>query len=327
MTATPQNSPDNQEIDLSQLSKRIGNFFENTATQIFKVFLFFKRNIIWVGILFVIGAGLGYYLDKTTKLYKNEMIVLPNFGSNEYLYSKIDLINSKLEEGDTLFLKEVVGIQQPQKIFSIEITPITDVYKFIDNNPQNFELIKLMAEEGDIKKIVTESLTSRNYPFHKITFITDGITSNEKTVQPLLNYLNNSEYYKALQKEFVNNVRLKLVENDSIISQIDNFLNAFKNTVNGSQKSDKLVYYNENAQLADVIKTKDALLQEQGNKRVDLINLDKIVKENSITLNVRDNSAGNNKMKLILPLLFIGIFVLGAVFKSYYKHQMAKINS
>lgn len=327
MTATPQNSSDNQEIDLSQISKRIGNFFENIATQIFNAFLFFKRNIVWVGILFVIGAGLGYYLDKTDKVYNNQIIVLPNFNSTDYLYTKIELINAKIEEGDTVFLKEVVGIKQPRKMLKVGITPITDVYKFIDNNPQNFELIKLMSEDGDIKKVVTETLTSKNYPYHSISFVTNGPTSKEQVVEPLLQYLNNSDYYVAIQKEYVNNVKIKMAENDSIISQIDGFLNAFNNTVNGSQKSDKLVYYNENAQLAEVIKTKDALLAEQGNKRVELINLDKIVKDNSIILNILDSSVVNNKMKLILPLFLIGIFVLVSIMKKYYKHQMAKLNS
>ncbi|WP_333877876.1 hypothetical protein [Flavobacterium sp.] len=327
MTATPQNNPENQEIDLSQISKRIGSFFENMATQIFKAFLFFKRNIIWIGILFVIGAGLGYYLDKTDKVYNNQIIVLPNFNSTDYVYTTVELINAKIEEGDTIFLKEVVGIKEPKKVLKVSISPIPDVYKFIDNKPQNFELIKLMSEDGDIKKVVGETLTSKNYPYHSISFVTNGITSKEKTVDPLLNYLNNSAYYQAIQKEYVNNVKIKIAKNDSIISQIDGFLNAFNNTVNGSQKSDKLIYYNENAQLADVIKAKDELLLEQGNKRIELINLDKIVKDNSIILNILDRSAVNNKMKLILPLFLIGIFVLVSILKKYYKYQMAKINS
>lgn len=326
MNATPQNN-DNQEIDLSLVSKKIGSIFENIFTQIFKGFLFFKRNILWVGILFVIGAGLGFYLDKTSKAYDNQVIVMPNFGSTDYLYAKIDLINSKIEEGDTVFLKKVLQLKAPRTIKKIEIKPITDVYKFIDNKTQNFELIKLMAEDGDIKKIVEESLTSKNYPFHSITFVTDKKITNENTVTPLLKYLNDSEYFAKIQKEYLNNIKVKMVENDSIISQINGFLNTFNNTLNGTQKSDKLVYYNENSQLDEVIKTKDNLITEQGNHRLELISLDKIVKENSTALNIRNNKAINGKKKLILPVLFIGLFVLVALLKSFYQYQMAKLNS
>jgi hypothetical protein len=47
------------------------------------------------------------------------------------------------------------------------------VFKFIEDKPENFQLIKLMAEEGNIKDIVLESMTSKNYKFHKISLITN----------------------------------------------------------------------------------------------------------------------------------------------------------
>ena len=326
MSTSTQNN-DNQEIDLSQIAKKIGNFFEGISTKIFKVFLFFKRNILWVGILFILGVSLGLYMDKTTKVYDNEIIVSSNFGSIDYLYAKVELISSKINDGDTIFLKEVVGIKEPKKLKKIAIEPITDVYKFINNSDKNFEFVKLLAEDGDIKKIVNENLTSKNYPYHLISYTTDKETSNEKTVQPLLKYLNDSDYYSLIQKEYLNNVKIKMVENDSIISQINGLLNAFSSNTNSSQKSDKLVYYNENSQLNEVIKTKEILVNEQGINRISLVNFDKVVKESSITLNIKNTKAVNGKMKFVLPLFFILIFVIAGVLKSFYKSQMAKLNS
>jgi hypothetical protein len=326
MSTSTQNN-DNQEIDLSQIAKKIGNFFEGISTKIFKVFLFFKRNILWVGILFILGVSLGLYMDKTTKVYDNEIIVSSNFGSIDYLYAKVELISSKINDGDTIFLKEVVGIKEPKKLKKIAIEPITDVYKFINNSDKNFEFVKLLAEDGDIKKIVNENLTSKNYPYHLISYTTDKETSNEKTVQPLLKYLNDSDYYSLIQKEYLNNVRIKMVENDSIISQINGLLNAFSSNTNSSQKSDKLVYYNENSQLNEVIKTKEILVNEQGINRISLVNFDKVVKESSITLNIKNTKAVNGKMKFVLPLFFILLFVIAGVLKSFYKSQMTKLNS
>jgi small nuclear ribonucleoprotein (snRNP)-like protein len=221
----------------------------------------------------------------------------------------------------------VVGVKEPKKLRGIEVSPITDVYKFVENKAQNFELIKLMAEDGDIEKVIKESITSKNYPFHLIEFSTVNLTSNEATVKPILDYLNSSDYYKKIQKEFVNNVKVKMVENDSVIGQINGFLNTFNSTVNGSQKSDKLVYYNENSQLDAVIKTKDNLVNEQGSHRLELVSLDKIVKDKSVTLNVKNNKKMNGKMKIILPFLFIFLFVSVNYFKSYYQKQLAKFNA
>ena len=326
MSATPQNT-DNQELDLSQISRKIGGFFESISNSLFRGILFLKRNIVWVGILFIAGAGLGFYLDKSIKVYDNQMIVMPNFGSTDYMYSKIELINSKIKEGDTVFLKETVGLKNPKKLKGIEVSPIIDVYKFVENKTQNFDLIRLMSEDGDIKKVINESVTSKNYPYHLIKFSTLDLASNEGTVKPILDYLNDSNYYQLIQKEYVNNVKIKMIENDSIIGQINGFLNTFNTTVNGSQKSDKLVYYNENSQLDEVIKTKDVLVNEQGRHRLDLVSLDKIIKENSVTLNVKNTKMVNGKMKLFLPVLFIFLFVIVNYFRSYYKRKLAKFNA
>lgn len=323
MSTASQNNSDNQEIDLSEISKKIGGFFENISTRIFRGILFLKRNILVICILFVIGVGLGIYLDKTSKSYDHQVIVTPNFGSIDYLYSKVELINSKIEEKDTLFLKDVLGLKEPKKFKKIAIEPINDVYKFIENRDENFEFIKLLAEDGDIKKIITEKVTSKNYPFHAISFSTSALTSEKHTVEPILKYLNDSDYYSKIQKEYVNNIKVKIVANDSIISQINGFLNTLSNKGNKSQSSN-LVYINENTQLNDVIKTKDELVNDQGRRRIELINTDKIIKQISVTLNIKNIKSINGKLKLVLPFLFIFIFIGITILRSFYRRQLAK---
>ena len=318
------NNQEDQEIDLSQIFQKIGKLFDWINTFLFKCIQFFVKNAIVILILLVIGVGLGFYLDVTKKTYDHQIIVTPNFESTDYLYSKIDLIESKIKERDTVFLKEIVGIKKPKEIIKIAIKPITDVYKFIENKKENFELIKLMAEGGDIKKILEDNLTSKNYTLHTITFKTKNQTNNTGTVQPILNYLNETDYYKKIQKETVNNIQVKMIQNDTIISQINGVLNGFSNMVNGAQKSDKLVYYNENTQLNDVIKTKETLINEQGVHRVELVGLDKIIKDNSSTLNIENTNSVNGKLKLVLPILFLLSFILIRLFLGYYKNQIRK---
>ena len=272
-------------------------------------------------ILFLAGFGLGWFLDSTQKSYKHEIIVAPNFGSTDYLSSKIELINSKINEGDTIFLKEVVGIQQPKNLKMIEVKPIADVYNFIKNRPENFELIKLMAEDGDIKKILDESMTSKNYTNQAILISTGKKVSEEKLIQPLLKYLNTTDYYNKIQKETYYNITTKMKQNDSIIKQIDGVLSNFSNTLKGSLKNDKLVYYNENTQLNDIIKTKDALLNEQSFHRLELIGYDKTIKDNSISINVEYRKPFYLKFKFLLPVVFIVLFFLLPFCKRSYKRK------
>ncbi len=324
MNKNQPNNQEDQEIDLTQISKKIGIFFQNINTFLFKCIQFFVKNAVVILILFVLGFGVGMFLDSTNKTYNHEIIVTPNFGSTDYLYSKIDLIESKIQEGDTIFIKEVLGIKKPKEILKIKIKPVTDVYRFIENKTENFELIKLMAEDGDIKKVLEDDLTSKNYTLHTITFKTKNQIINTETVQPILIYLNEMDYYKKVQNETVKNIRIKIIQNDTIISQINSVLNGFSNMVNGTQKSDKLVYYNENTRLNDVIKTKEALINEQGIHRVQLVGLDKIIKDNSATLNIENTNSVNGKLKFVFPILFLLLFVLIHLFSSYYKNQMRK---
>jgi hypothetical protein len=314
------NSSDNQEIDLSQVSKNIGKTYDNFLNWIFRGIQFVKRNFILLAILFVIGAALGFYFDKKTNTYDHQIIVNPNFGSTDYVYSKIDLLQSKIKENDTVFLKQI-GIQDAKKISKIKIEPIVDVYKFIGNKTENFDLIKLLAEDGNIDKIVENRITSKNYPYHTISFTTSKLSTKEKTINPILNYLNDSDFFVAIQKEYVNNVLQKMKANDSTISQIDALMNQFKNRIGGSQ-SDKLVYFNENTQLNDVIKTKDNLVREQGLLRIDLVSIDKVVKENSFILNSKNSKGTNGKMKFIFPLLLILLVMIFTRFKRFYQKQL-----
>ena len=112
--------------------------------------------------------------------------------------------------------------------------------------------------------------------------------------------------------------------NDSIINQIDALMNQFKKTASGSSQSDKLVYYNENTQLNEVIKTKDNLVREQGLLRIDLISLDKVVKDNSVILNSKDTKGTNGKMKFLIPFLFLILFMTVKGFIRFYNNQLAK---
>jgi hypothetical protein len=102
-TKVPQNS--DQEIDIFQLSRSIGGFFDRVNRSVFRVIQFFVRNWITVLILVVLGAVLGFYLDSNKKSYNNQVVVTPNFESVDYLYAKVDLIQSKIAAGDLYFLK------------------------------------------------------------------------------------------------------------------------------------------------------------------------------------------------------------------------------
>lgn len=321
-TKVPQNNSD-QEIDIFQLSRSINSFFDRVNRSVFRAIQFFIRNWIVVLVLVVLGAALGFYLDSNKKSYNNQVVVTPNFESVDYLYAKIDLIQSKIVAGDLDFLKNTVGIPNPQTIRNIEIKPVADVYKFIEDKEQNFELIKLMAEVGEVKKVLEDNVTSKNYTYHTISFVSSGTTNEKEVVEPLLKYLNNSAYFNSIQKIGYKNLEREIAQNDTIIAQIDQVLNGLSSTAKNNGKNEKLVYYSENLQLNDIIKTKQKLVTEQGKNRFRLISFDKTIKEINATLNINESKTVNGHFKIWLPLFFIFLFVMVSMFKKFYRRQLA----
>jgi len=320
MNTNPTRNSDDQEINLGLISDKLGSFFQSINYFIFRAIQFVLKHIVVLGILVVIGVGVGVLLDKSSKTYDHQIIVKSNFLSTDYLYAKIDLIESKIKERDTLFLK-AIGVEDPSKLAFIEIKPIVDIYQFV-NSEQNFQILKLMSDDSDVKKIIEDKTTSKNYPYHLISFTTKDYTTRKKTVEPLMKYLNNSVYYNKIQKEYVNNVHEKIKANDIIIAQIDAFLNGLSRS--DAAKDNKLVYYSENSQLNDVIETKDRLLKEQGNNRIDLVNIDQIEKESNSILNIENKTAVNGKLKFVLPIVFILIYLGIFFFIRFYKTQSLK---
>ena len=320
-TKVPQNSAD-QEIDIFQLSRSIGGFFDRVNRSVFRAIQFFIRNWIAVLVLLVLGAVLGFYLDSNKKSYNNQVVVKPNFESVDYLYAKVDLIQSKIAAGDIDFLNHVFGTSGRNLIKKIEIKPVADVYKFIEDKEQNFELIKLMAEVGEVKKVLEDNVTSKNYTYHTISFVSNKTISEKDVVEPLMKYLNNSAYFNAIQKIGYKNLQREIAQNDTIIAQIDHVLNGLSSTAKNSSKNDKLVYYSENLQLNDIIKTKQKLVTEQGKNRFRLISFDKTIKEITSTLNINENKTVNGNFKIWLPLFFIFLFVLISLFKKFYRRQL-----
>ncbi|SCY85585.1 hypothetical protein [Flavobacterium caeni] len=331
MSNTTKSDVDN-EIDLAEVVRRIGRAYDSFLAWIFNGIQFLIKYAIVIVLLIIIGVGAGIFIDGRTKIYENEIIVAPNFGTTDYLYTNIELINSRIADRDTVFLASI-GIKRPKVIRKIEIKPIVDIYNLVNKtsseretyrNSQNFELVKLLSESGDINKVIQEDVTSRNYPEHVLRITTSAKIQDKDVVEPLLKFLNANPHYERVRLEYVKNVQDKMAKNDEMIGQINTILNDFDTQSSGNQKSDKLVYYNENSQLNDIIATKNNLLAEIGRQRIDLINFDQIIKKKSQVTNIRESKGINNKMKLILPVFLLGLFGMVMWFRSFYSSQKAK---
>jgi hypothetical protein len=318
-------NPTNPEIDLLTVFSRIGDFFEWINTLLFRTIRFFVKNATVVAVLIVLGIGIGFFLTKVISRFEQKIIVAPNFKSTDYLYSKIDFLTSKIILKDTLFLKSI-GIEKPSEIVSITIEPVVDVNNLINKNDENLELLQLMAQNGDLKSIIKETTTNKNFTFHTITMKTAGVISPQNTVEPLLKYLNASSYYDAYNSINSQNIQNNIKTKEATILQIDGILNQFSGTYGKHSNNEKLVYYNEDLNLDEVIKTKDSLSNEIGKLKIEQYNTNKTIKEKGMVLNTKSSKNLTGKLIFILPLVFVGLYVFFSFFISFYKKQSQKTN-
>ncbi len=319
-THTPKSIED-QEIDLTSISKGIGNAFEGLGNFFFRLARFIVKNIFIVILLIIIGAVLGWYLDRG-KIYDHQMIVIPNFNSTDYLYSRIELLDAKIEERDTVFFKSI-GVSKPKNLLDIKIQPIVDIYRFVNTNELNYRVLELFAEDGDLNQIVEDNATSKNYGFHMISFTTKGKATEKGLVEPLLKFLNSNEFYSKLQQKYIENMRRKMQTNDTLIAQIDAILRSIAESGKGNAGGGTMVYNSQQSQLNDVIRTKDELIEEQAKFRSEFISTDKIIKPNSISLNMIRDKGLAGKMKFIVPILLIFSFMVFYVIRKSYLKRAA----
>lgn len=315
------NSQD-QEIDLGQIGIGIKNFFNNCLNTFFDFIFFIKKKIIIIAGLFVVGVVLGYFLDENGS-YNQDILVIPNFESNEYLYKKVAFLNSRIIKKDTSFFKSI-GILNSKHIGKIEIKAVNGVFKFINQgtgNQQNFELIKLMAEEGNIEEIIKSDATSKNYYVHNITFKTSKKITQKEVVDPILSYLQDNDFYKIQQKIQQKNITDKLNFNDSLMVQIDKLL------LNLSSNKGGNISFSEEKGISELINKKDKLILENQMLFLRQHEFEEIIKTQNISLNNINSKGLNNKMKFALPFIFVLIYFGLFGFILVYKKQLERINS
>lgn len=308
MSERSQNTSDNQEIDLSQISGLTKNYLKRLRSYPVRIIFLIKKRILLFLIMILTGVCFGLFLDNAVK-YKTKIIVTPNYGTTEYLYSNIELLNSKKLNKEIKFGNNLLSLKS---ISDIKVEPIIDVYRLVNENEKNLELIKLMAEDDKMDVILKNEVTSRNYKQHTIIIESFKPLSKTKDIEPILHYLNFNKYYENLKNRVLENTKGRLIYNEKMIGQIDSIIRTFSNQRDNI--NDKLVYNNENLGLNDLMNLKDRLIIELGNRKIELYNYDKIIKDNSVVLNIKVKKSFLERKAILLPVIVLLFFMFYGVF-------------
>lgn len=115
-------------------------------------------------------------------------------------------------------------------------------------------------------------------------------------------------------------------KNEETLLQTDSLIKISTINLSRNQKSSNLVYNNEDNQFKDFFDLKNDLINEIASQKIALINSNQIIKDVSTVINIENTKGTNNKLKIILPMLLIFMYLFFSMFISFYKTQKAKIS-
>jgi len=298
------------EIDLAEIPKRVGGFLKMMNNKINETLFFLIKKAKIIVPLFIIGFVLGAYLDSKPTSYKHEVIVYPNFESIDYLYSKIEFINSKIKLRDTLFL-ESLKIDRKLKLSSIKITPIADPFLMIEEKKEYLDLIKLLVDGGDVDKFLASEIVTRKFKSHKIEFVTgEKINDDSEVIEIVLDYLNNNEYFEALRKQEVENIQNTIAEYDTMNLQANDVLKSINNRTIESKANENISINNEYISYNDVLRVKEELLENKNKMALNLVMYDKTIKDIQTSKNLIHGKLLKGLSKFVFAFLFVFLYVL-----------------
>ena len=303
---TSQNA--SEEIDLGVVFEKIKSLFKSILIGIMQIFQFFwKHKFVLAGLL-VIGIGIQYYLKSTSEsTFLNQFFVRTNYGSTEYVYSKVNSINSKLKTGDSLYNEDIFG-EYYDRVKEVEVVPVIDVYDLVNKSEQNKETFKLLLNEfGDIS-FLEDEININEYKTHKIKIYINGQANNEMISNLLYDHLASNTYYNELKVSTLENLGEQLIENKRIRQQIDSIVKENKTNIGFSNDEKNSINFSGSQNLRELLDQKRVLLRNDIQIQEQLTSEDEVLKIIDSSFGIYDEERTSSFLKI--PVGLVGLYCL-----------------
>ncbi|MCV6629707.1 MAG: hypothetical protein OIF50_07595 [Flavobacteriaceae bacterium] len=304
-------NPNSDELDLGQLFKIIGDFFNKIFLVFLKFLLLIKKNIIILLVLGLAGVIGGYFLGKLseTKL-KNEVIVSPSLDAKDYLYDVVQEIQSKVETKDSAFFKSIGISMSSLKDFKVEITPLNgDTNKGPDEELLN--ILKEYKEESFVRRAIENEVRNFSPVMHRISFYFENQALFVPNIPKLLDYINSSEYYNKILKQKNINLNERIGKNEYQIVQIDSLIKNYSKSLLEKQTlgANTMLYNKENSlNVTELMNMRNGLIKDNESIHMQLLNNTHPIRIINIGKTQRNEKSLYNGMILKLPLFLFGLY-------------------
>lgn len=298
---TPQ-SNNNEEVDLGQLFKIIGNGFRNLFLFIKSIFvglfdlvmlflIFIQKHFIKFVIAGVLGLLLGFYLEKEQgDIFESKMIVEPNFKSVEQLYNNISFYNRLAKEKDTLGLVKAFALSSNEEAGSI-LKIVVEPYNNENKKIEQFNNFVKRLDTTTIKAVTYEDYL-KNYDeldasYHQISLISNNKFIAKKIQNVIVESISENEYFKLQKQISDENIELKGNIFKEQLTVIDSLQEVYKKVLIETAK-----YPNTgtNINLANE--------KTSSNKELEILDKKELIKDELVDLNL-ERARKNNTINII----------------------------
>ena len=348
MSKTDNNHP-NEEVDLGQLFKMIGNAFNRLFQLIASFFkqsffafvwlvFFIKKRLVILVISAFAGVMLGFTLEAfSPPTYKSTISLKQNYATGENLYGSINYYNGLLNDEDYKILGDLLGLTEAgsQQIVEFEITPvITDNDLLIMYDRYIADLDSLTASQLVYKEYV-KNIADYKHPFQQISIksktrgnfnnvfskIVDNIKTNSFFVNEQAKDLLELQQAKAaLEKSLVQSDSLQNTYKRVLEQQMDSKTSA-EIGITFEGNNDREITREYDLYKNDILLRREIVeIERRLNDKENIIDLISSKQDNGFVDNTRDLFGLSIPAKLFYLILTLGLvflLLLGVDFLSY----------
>ncbi|WP_297706540.1 hypothetical protein [uncultured Eudoraea sp.] len=328
---TTKETTSNDEIDLGQLFRMIGNGFNRLFRWFLRIFLYFKKNFLVLLSLVIVGALIAFGLNQfVSEKLQTEVIVKPNFESKAYLYDAVDEIQANIKGKDTIFFSRI-GISLPN-LKGYEVA-IDQTLKDIDSDNDNLEYLELLEkfQDGGLVTAVTRTeILNKSSLEHKITFTYKDAANGRKFSQKVMEYINSNSYFKELTQISQENALERIRQNEALLVQMDELISRYSDRMASteSQLNDQRIILDNEKQLdiAELFNLKNSLIRDIERKKMELLE-----RKDAISIiyfgepHIVQKSFFGEKI-ILIPLILLAIFFFIDILK-YLNKKAAEVQN
>lgn len=316
MNQTKENSQDN--IDLFFVFRKTNELYKTFLISIFRALSFFIKNWIIILILIVAGLIFGFFSQKNYEAPKEmSALIRINFGTGNYVYSSVDLLNEKINNRDSIFLKNLKLWKNNSSIIrSVAIEPVINFKKLIEDYGPSNRTFEILLDNYDFDGNNSASETFiYDYKYHKMTISLDP-SATSVSVSYIIDYLNKNEILQILAEEGIYNIQDRINSNTEMISQINGLIDTYTNNqMTSGNTSEPIVLDKDISGLID----KKRAIQSQ----LEAYREEKVVSKNIVVMiskaDLVQSKTSFFKNKLILyPAFLLFIFITFSVLKRIF---------